>query len=378
MTCRTALALVLVVGCGGAVAEQSPATTPRVEPAAAPTAPSVAQAHVASVKEMPARSAAEPGALDGRPIVLPGASAPSSIDLIALDRERGRVWLPVATTASVDVLDIASGNFTRVDGFKSVEREVNGKKRTLGPSAAAVGDRFVYIANRASQEVCPVDASTLKLGKCLALAAPTDAITYVAATHEVWVTMPKARTIAIVDATKPDALALKATIKLDGEPECFAVDDRRGLVFTNLEDKGTTLAIDVKSRKVTSTWSPACDADGPRGVAFDAAHDFVVVACTDHLQLLDSGHDGVLLGKLETGAGVDNIDFVDGRIYVAAGKAAKLTIARVDEKGEFAVIATAATSEGVRNAVADAMGNVYAPDARGARVLVFRAPQSAR
>ena len=82
-----------------------------------------------------------------------------------------------------------------------------------------------------------------------------------------------------------------------------------------------------------ATWNPGCGADGPRGLAFDAAHDFVVVACTDHVQVLDAGHDGAPLGRLDTGAGVDNIDFVGGRVYAAAGKAAQLTVAAVDDEG---------------------------------------------
>ena len=60
----------------------------------------------------------------------------------------------------------------------------------------------------------------------------------------------------------------------------------------------------------------------------------------------------------------DAIDYVDAShlAYVAAGKAARLTVARLDDKGQFAVVATAETSDGARNAVADAKGNVYVTD----------------
>ena len=44
----------------------------------------------------------------------------------------------------------------------------------------------------------------------------------------------------------------------------------------------------------------------PRGVAYDTSHDFVVVACTDHVQVLDAAHDGAALGQLQVGAGIDN------------------------------------------------------------------------
>jgi DNA-binding beta-propeller fold protein YncE len=316
-----------------------------------------------------------PARLTSTAIPLPGAEAPASLDYIACERARSRVWVPVSSAGTVDVLDIATGRFTPVDGFKTAEREVRGKKRTMGPSAVAPGESVVYVGDRASNQVCPVDATTLKVGPCLTLPSATDGVAYVESAHEVWVTTPGDQALAVLDASKPGALRAKATVKTDGAPEGYAVDEARGLFFTNLEDKGGTLVIDVKTRKVKATWNPRCGADGPRGVAFDAVHDFVIVACTDHLQVLDAAHDGALLGTLDTGAGVDNIDVLNGVVYVAAARAARLTVAVVDDHGKLTVEATGDTAEGARNAVADAQGNVYVPDPRAARLLVFAAPE---
>jgi len=312
-----------------------------------------------------------PRQLTSKEVQLPGANGPAFLDYIAYERGNSRVWVPVGSTGSVDVFDVKSGTFQRIDGFKTEVREVNGKKRTYGPSAAAVGDGFVYVGNRATSEVCPVDVQTLKVGQCLKLATPTDGVAYVVSVKEVWVTTPKEQTLTVLDASKPGTVTLKTTVKTDGEPEGYAVDEARGLFFTNLEDKGPTVVIDVKTHKVKANWNASCGSDGPRGVAFDAAHDFVIVACTDHVQVLDAAHDGALLGKLEVGAGIDNIDFADGTIYAAAGKVAKLAVAKIDGKGQFTVVAAGATAEGARNAVADADGNVYVADSQGARLLVF-------
>lgn len=320
-------------------------------------------------------SGAGPARLTSTAVPLPGATPPASLDYIAYERAGSRVWVPVSSTGSVDVLDTAARTFTRIDGFKTAEREVRGKKRTMGPSAVAVGDGVVYVGDCASNQVCPVDGTTLKVGPCLTLPSPTDGVAYVASAHEVWVTTPRDQALAVLDASKPGALKAKTTVKTDGAPEGYAVDDARGLFFTNLEDKGSTLAIDVKAHKVKATWNPGCGADGPRGIAFDAAHDFVLVACTDHLQVLDAAHDGALLGTLDTGGGVDNIDVVDAVAYVAASKAARLTVAVVDNRGGLTVEATGDTAEGARNGVVDAQGNVYVPDPKGARLLVFAAPE---
>jgi DNA-binding beta-propeller fold protein YncE len=352
-------------------ASEPPAATVPV-PSSATSAPPTAAGGAPGSPDAPV-AAAGPVRLTSRSVPLPGAQGPASLDFVVYEPDSARVWVPVGVTGSVDVFDTATASFTRVDGFKTTEKDVKGKKRTMGPSAATVGDGVVYIGNRASNEVCPVDRKTLKPGRCLPLSSPTDGVSYVASAREVWVTTPKDKTLTILDASKPDSLKEKTTVKTDGAPEGYAVDDAHGVFFTNLEDKGGTLAIDVKTRKVKATWSADCGADGPRGVAFDAAHNFVVVACTDHLQILDCAHDGARLGRLETGAGMDNIDLLDATVYAAAAKAARLTVAKIDDKGQFAVVATGDTAEGARNAVADARGNVYVPDAQGARLLVFDA-----
>ena len=87
----------------------------------------------------------------------------------------------------------------------------------LGPSAVTIGEGVIYVGDRASAEVCAVDAKTLQKKSCLTVPVPTDGISYVAATKEVWVTTPKDGSLTVLDASKPDALAAKLSIKTDGE-----------------------------------------------------------------------------------------------------------------------------------------------------------------
>jgi len=110
-----------------------------------------------------------------------------------------------------------------------------------------------------------------------------------------------------------------------------------------------------------------------RGIAVDQGRGFVYVACTDHVVVLDGSHGGAKLATVDTGAGVDNIDWIEAqqRLYVAAGKAARVTVASIDDKGQPTVVATGASASGARNGVADASGNVYVPDAGNAQLLVF-------
>jgi DNA-binding beta-propeller fold protein YncE len=277
----------------------------------------------------------------------------------------------------VDVFDVAKSTFTRVSGLAVVKKDVNGKTRRMGPSSASVGDGVVYIGNRGTNEVCVVDATSLSLGKCAKVPVAPDCVAYIPSAKELWVTSPHEKTIVIFDASKKETLTQKQVSKFEGAPEAFAVDDRRGIFYTNFEDKDRTVAIDIKTRAVKATWTPNCGEDGPRGLVVDVDRNLLVVACTDHLQVLDPKSDGKNLGKMDTGAGVDIIDYAPTtqRVYVASGKTAKLTIAHLGDDGMLSSLATATTAERARNAVVDKSGNAYLVDPSGPRLLVISAPK---
>ena len=312
-------------------------------------------------------------------VALPGAPASGvAMDYIAYDRAHHRVWVPAGNTGSVDVVDVRDDHVTRIEGFPTSEVERNGTKRTVGPSSATVGKGVVYVGNRGDSSVCAVDAASLRKGACFKLSSMPDGVAYVAATKEVWVTTPRDNSIAILDASTVGALSWKAKISLEELPEGFAVDDGRGVFYTNLEDKDRTLTIDVKSRQVTRTWLPQCGSDGPRGLAVDQHLNFLFVACTSRVIVLDAGHDGKQLSTIEVGDGIDNIDYVELRheLFAAAGRAAKLVIAHVDPKGVLTQVATVATAAGARNAVATDEGTVYLTDSLEGKILVVAATAS--
>jgi len=349
-----------------ACAEQAP------PPAAPPAAPPPAAPAPAAP---PAAAPAAPVALKlaVTPIALPGATGAVSLDYLVADRAAGEVWVPAGDTGSADVID-ASGKLVRIEGFPTVERESHGAKRRVGPSSATVGGGFAYVGNRANSEVCAIASGAHTRAGCLALPFAPDGLQYIAATKEVWATTPKDKSIHIIDASAPAKLSLKGRVAVEGSPEGYAIDEGRGLFYTNLEDKDKTLTIDVRTRKVTATWDTRCGGDGPRGLALDTAKDFLVVACTDRALVLDAAHGGAQLSQLQTGEGVDNIDYLQdkGQLYVAAGKAGKLTVAHMDDKGALTSFGEVATAPGTRVVVAGADGTAYVADGKQARVLVVK------
>jgi len=309
-------------------------------------------------------------------LTLPGAPATGGVtlDLIEADRAGHRIWVPAGNTGSVDVLDTKTGTFTQVTGFPTKEVEVRGTKRIVGPSSVSVSARHAFVGNRADSSVCAIDGVSLKKGACATLPATPDALAYIAPTQEVWATMPRAKSIAILRVSSEGVLQATGTIELDGEPEGYAVDNARGIFYTNLEDANRTLAIDVHARKVVAGWEPQCGEGGPKGIVVDPESKVLVVACPDHVVALDASQAGKRLGEANVGAGIDNIDYVAARheVFVAAGGAATLAIFQLSAHGILEPVASAPTVQGARTAVADSDGTAYVIDPRGGGVLVVR------
>lgn len=306
-------------------------------------------------------------------ITLPGGP-PVGMDYLAYDAANGRVWVPAGNTGNVDVIDTATGKVTPLGGFPTLPATRPGRPH-MGPSSATVGDGVVWIGNRGDNKLCSFDARTLSKRTCVQLASMPDGLAYVAGTQELWATTPRDHTITIVDV-KAGKIGAPGAIKLEGAPEGFAVDGARGVFYTNLEDKDRTLAIDIKTRKVVADWPTGCGGDGPRGLAIDGARRLLFVACTDGARSLDLAQAGKIVGRLKTGAGVDNIDFhaKKGRLYVASGKDAVLIIAHVSAQGGLTAVASVPTAQGARNPIVDADGTAYVSDALGGRLIVVKAP----
>jgi DNA-binding beta-propeller fold protein YncE len=280
------------------------------------------------------------------------------MDYIAYDPSTNSLWVPGGVTAAVDVVDVATGKVRQIPNFPTKEVEVRGNKRTLGPSAVSIGDGEVYIGNRGDSSVCSFDARSLTRRACTHFDSVTDAVVYVAPTKEVWVTTPSDKSIRIVDIK---TMEQKEKLTYDGAPEGFAVDAMHGRFYTNLEDKDRSLAIDLKTRKTLTTWNPSCGSEGPHGLGLDPKAGQLFVACSTLVEVLDAGHDGAILSKVDTGDGVDDIYYspASHMLYVGAAKAAKLTIARADDKGKLSLIAQMPTRQGARNGVLDKNGNLY-------------------
>jgi DNA-binding beta-propeller fold protein YncE len=299
---------------------------------------------------------------------LPGAQPPVFMDYLATEGET--VWVPGANTGKVFVL--AGGKFRTVEGFATTKGR---NDRLLGPTSVGIGRGFAYVGNRGDSKICAVDARSLEKKGCAQMPGMPDGTFFVAPAGQVWVTTPREKSIQILDVKEAASPRLIGRIELDGEPEGYTVDPGRGLVFTNLEDKDRTLAIDARSRKVVATFEPGCGSAGPRGLAVDPKRGLLLVACTDGVVALDE-HSGARKGRLDTGAGVDNIDYLAERklVYAAAGRAERLTVAELGDDGSFRQVAQEKVGKGCRVVVATPDGTAFVADGGNGQLWVVKRP----
>src|SRR5438477_1621451 len=316
-----------------------------------------------------------------KPIPLPGANGALALDYFAYDPATKTMSLPTINLYSVAVIYQKTDVVSQITGFKTGEIERRGQKRIVGPTSATIGDGVVYAGNRGDATLCVIDKKTLERGECVP-ASPDHSITpdgvvYVAATKEVWInTRPAsaanvdpAKSLHVFDATDPRHLKWKTKIPLENLGEGYAVDNGHGLFYTNVEEIGATVAVDVRTKKIVSKWNPGSTEVG--GLALDSGRGFLFVACGDHVVNLDAAHAGKVLDSIQTGAGVDNIDYSTEKkiLYAAAGQAATLTIAEVGDDGKFHLKATVPTVKGARSVVAAGNDTAYVIDPAEGQIL---------
>jgi len=153
----------------------------------------------------------------------------------------------------------------------------------------------------------------------------------------------------------------KEKLTFEGRPEGYAVDAKRGRLYMNYEDKDLTTAIDLKTHKTVAKWQSSCGEDGPHGLSVDQDAGYLFVACSTRAEVLDAGHNGEKLSSIDTGDGVDDLNYSPSThmLYVGAAKDARLTVARVDATGKLSQVAVVPTHEGARNGVVTKDGTVY-------------------
>ena len=306
-------------------------------------------------------------------IPIPDGEAGIGFDDLRFSAVLGRLIVPAGRTGAIVLVEPGPWRITRIGGFSA--RPDFGGGHDDGVTSADEGRGFVFATDRTALRLVVVDPGNGRVVSAARLAGSPDYVRYVDRTGEVWVTQPDKERIEIFRLEgNPPRPVHEAFLDVAGGPESLVIDNARGRAYTHLW-KGKTVALNVKNRGTLATWPNGCE--GSRGIALDEERNFLFVGCAEGKGVALDAKTGRILGKVETGDGIDLVDYSPklGHLYLAAGKSGTLGIAEVLPAGGLALRAEIPTVKGAHCVAADASGNAYVCDPGAGRILVV--PDSA-
>ncbi len=281
-----------------------------------------------------------------------------------------RVLVPAGRTGTVVLIDPSTHHAAAIAGLSREQSYGGGHGE--GTTSVDDGEGALYAIDRTSQQVVVIDPDSRRVTVRAALASSPDYVRYVGPTRELWVTEPDSERIEILSiAPKRDALARVGFVNVAGGPESLVIDATGGRAFTHLWS-GSTVVIDLRSRRIVAKWPNGCH--GSRGIAYDERWQFLFAGCAEgRVVVMDAAHDGKVLATGSAGNGVDIIDYnpVRHHLYLPGGRSATMTIFAVATNGAITPLATMATARGAHCVTTDGK-DAYVCDPNRGRILVVR------
>jgi YVTN family beta-propeller protein len=271
-------------------------------------------------------------------------------DILTVDSAAHRLYLSHAT--KVVVVDLEKN---------SVAGEIADTPGVHGFAVAPELQRG-FSTNGKEAKVSVVDLKTLSTISKVETGENPDALVYEPRRGEVYVFNHTGKSATVIDAKTAKVVS---TIPLGGSPEFAAADGKAGRVYCNLEDKSEVVVIDTGKHEVVARW-PLAPGEEPTGIACDATHHRVFVACHNKLLAMLDTETGKVVGTVPIGAGVDGCAFDDGtQLAFASCGDGTTTIAKEETPQKLVVVQTLKTEPRARTMALDPQTHrIYLPSAQ--------------
>jgi DNA-binding beta-propeller fold protein YncE len=196
-----------------------------------------------------------------------------------------------------------------------------------------------------------LDPAAFKLLASIPVADDPDAILYADRANLIYVANGDAQAATLID---PDKLATVGVIRLGGKPEFPAIDPQDGLLYQNLRDTDSVVALDLTTRSVVGRWSlKPCE--GPSGMAIDSANRRLFNVCSGNAMLVAFDlRQHRTIAVVPVGKKPDSVAFdpVLRRIYVA-GVGGTLTVIHQNNPDSYQVLENISTRYGAHTLALD-------------------------
>jgi YVTN family beta-propeller protein len=248
-------------------------------------------------------------------------------DFVKVDDEARRVY--IAHSTQVEVIDADSG---KPIGVISNIKGAHGITIAFDTSHG-------FITNGKSDTVTVFDVKTLNVTGQIKAGKKPDAIAYDRHTHRIFVFNADGNSATVIDAKKLKSIG---TIALGGAPE-FAVPDKAGHIYVNLEDKSEMLQIDASTLKVMNRWSLAPCTE-PSSLAIDRKNHRLFAGCSNHILTVVDATNGSIVSTLPIGEKVDATAF-DPETYliISSNGDGTMTVIHEDDADHYHIIQTVVT-----------------------------------
>lgn len=266
-------------------------------------------------------------------IPLPGVEG--RIDHLALDQQNRRLFVCALGNNTVEVVDLRKGE--RV-------HSINGFRAPQGICYAPEIDRL-FVTNDEGGLCRVYDAQSYRQVAELNFADDADNIRYDARAKRVYVGYGSGG-LGIIDATDGK---LVGSIALSAHPEAFELEQNGSRIFVNVPNARHVAVVDRQKRQVIASWTTdLAFANFP--MALDESNHRLFVGCRMPSRLLVLNADsGNIVAKLEIPSDCDDIfyDLKRRRIYAVCG-AGKLDIIEQADASNFRPLMTLDTAPGAR------------------------------
>jgi DNA-binding beta-propeller fold protein YncE len=230
------------------------------------------------------------------------------IDHMAVDLARHRLFVAALGSDSLAVVDLEAQRLDRIIGELSEPQGVGYDPAT----------DTLYVANAGDGSVRLFRGSDLSSGERIDLGSDADNIRVDSGAGRVFIGYGDGA-LAIVDAVTHDKVA---SAPLKAHPESFQLDGNMHRIFVNVPKAGTIDVIDRTSGETIASW-PTVAWSANFAMALDRARQHVFVAFRQPAEFgVFSAADGSLVSSVPTCGDVDDL-FLDpkrDRVYVSCGE----------------------------------------------------------
>jgi DNA-binding beta-propeller fold protein YncE len=287
---------------------------------------------------------AAPPAQKPESIAIPGGEPGVGYDDLQYAPGMKRILVPAGRTGRLALIDPSTKKVTAIAGFTPAASYHGGHGEGT-TSAAELGQGFVVATDRGEKALKVVDTQAGTVGEAVKLTASPDYVRVVPTTNEVWVTEPGRKQIEVlrIDGSTSPRLSHVANVSVPDGPESLVIDAARGRAYSH-SWSNETYAIDLKTRKIVSTWRNGCR--DSRGIALDEKRGLIFAGCAEGKATVVDLATGKLVSSAATGSDVDSIGYSAslGHLYVPAGGSAELWIFGVSADGKLALLGKVPTA----------------------------------